>query len=365
MDRSEVHGGWSRRRSGRALAALAVLLILPAGGALAFEVEPAAPDRCVDLVLLVTRSFASDCAWIAVPQVQIDGPLVSVSLELRAGGDICLPVAREKTFRVFLGPLEPGDSTIAVSWNDLDQVPETRVVCVADAECPEKLARGDANRDHAVDLGDAVFLLFHLFAGGAAPSCAAAADADADGGLGISDVVSVLGFLFLFGPAPAPLGDAEAEACRAISPFVLTSAAFAEGEFIPARNSCEGSNLSPPLAWSGGPAGTKSFALTCLDPDAPSGTFVHWLAWDIPPEKSSLAEGEKPPVEGTNGANRVGYTGPCPPQGGGDHRYFFTLYALDVDTLSLPTTTRRTALEAVLDGHILATAVLMGKYRRD
>ncbi len=145
----------------------------------------------------------------------------------------------------------------------------------------------------------------------------------------------------------------------------LESTAFADHAPIPASHTCTGADVSPALSWSGAPAGTRSFALTCLDPDAPSGTFVHWLAWDIAADATALAEGAKPPVEGTNGAGKVGYTGPCPPKGGGDHRYFFTLYALDVETLSLPSSTKRPALEAAIAGHALGSAAVMGKYRRD
>jgi Raf kinase inhibitor-like YbhB/YbcL family protein len=333
----------------------------PAG---AFDVEPAAPTVCDDLVLLVTRTINSDCGYRAISQIQKVDSDISVSLELVPGGAFCLPVVVEKTFRVFLGPLPAGAYAISVSWTDLDQAPEMKEVIVDDAVCPEKISRGDANRDHAVDLGDAVFLLFHLFAGGPAPSCEPAADADADGSLGISDVIAVLGFLFLSGPALAAVSSADADSCRAAAPFTITSAAFADGETIPIKYSCDGSNVSPPLAWTGAPAGAKSFALTCLDPDA-GGTFVHWLAWDIPSGDSGLAEGGKPPVEGTNGANRVGYTGPCPPRGGGIHHYVFTLHALDVETLSLPTSTKRAALEAALTGHVLGTAKVTGLYSRN
>jgi Raf kinase inhibitor-like YbhB/YbcL family protein len=345
------------------IAVFALALASIGAAALAFDVEPAAPTRCDEIVLAVTRMFTSECGWFATAAITRDGARIDVSLELHAAGDICLPVAREKTFSVPLGSLPPGEYTISVSWTDLDQLPEEKAVSVADATCPPP--RGDANLDGGVDLADAVHILFWLFAGGAAPPCPPAADADADGAHGIADAVFLLKFLFLSGPAPSVLTAAEAESCLPPAPFVLSSAAFAEGEAIPARNSCDGVNLSPPLAWSGAPAGIRSFALTCLDPDAPSKTFVHWLAWDIPAAEAALAEGAKPPAQGTNGSGKVGWTGPCPPRGGGAHRYFFTLYALDAETLSLPATTGRAALEAALEGHILGTAILMGTYRRD
>jgi Raf kinase inhibitor-like YbhB/YbcL family protein len=112
----------------------------------------------------------------------------------------------------------------------------------------------------------------------------------------------------------------------------ITSSAFGSGEMIPAKYTCDGADFSPPLEWSGSPAGTKSFALVCDDPDAPMGTWVHWVIFDIPPSATMLGEGitrEKDlPGGGTQGINdfrKIGYGGPCPP--GGTHRYFFKLYA--------------------------------------
>ena len=97
--------------------------------------------------------------------------------------------------------------------------------------------------------------------------------------------------------------------------FSLRSDAFEDREPIPERHSCEGEDVSPPLAWSDPPEGTVSMALVCDDPDAPSGTFVHWLAWGIDPASGSLTEGEHPPAEGTGGFGERGYRGPCPPPG--------------------------------------------------
>jgi len=148
----------------------------------------------------------------------------------------------------------------------------------------------------------------------------------------------------------------------------ITSSAFGSGEMIPAKYTCDGADFSPPLEWSGSPAGTKSLALVCDDPDAPMGTWVHWVIYDIPPSATMLAEGitrEKDlPGGGTQGINdfrRIGYGGPCPP--GGTHRYFFKLYALDTALGLKPGITKDQLLKA-MRGHILVEAQLMGTYKR-
>ena len=148
----------------------------------------------------------------------------------------------------------------------------------------------------------------------------------------------------------------------------LTSAEFKDGDPIPAIYTCDGANVSPPLAWSGVPAGTRSFALIVDDPDAPRGTYTHWVLFDLPAQATGLPEGvpaEPTPSsggrQGTNSANKVGYTGPCPPSG--THRYVFTLYALDA-MLDLPAgATKQEVLDA-MQGHILAEGSLMGRYQR-
>ncbi len=153
------------------------------------------------------------------------------------------------------------------------------------------------------------------------------------------------------------------------SQMELTSPAFRMGDFIPARYSCEGEDFSPPLQWQGVPEGTRSFALTCVDPDAPMGDWVHWVIWDIPGDSRSLPENiaSREQIlfrQGVNSWGRLGYGGPCPPPGHGAHRYFFTLYALDIPQLSLESNTDRAALEKTIQGHILAQAQLMGRYER-
>ncbi len=145
--------------------------------------------------------------------------------------------------------------------------------------------------------------------------------------------------------------------------FEITSDAFEETGTIPRRHTCEGENLSPPLSWTGALEGTRSLALIVDDPDAPVGTFTHWLAWGIDAGAGGLQEGEAAPREGSNGFGTVGYAGPCPPPGHGRHRYFFRLHALDAE-LDLKTGTAREELERALEGHVLETAELMGVYER-
>ncbi len=232
-------------------------------------------------------------------------------------------------------------------------------------EAPFPFERGDANLDGGVDLSDAVAVLFHLFTGDFKLPCVPTGDVDSSGAIDVTDAVALLEHLFRGGPAPAALTPEEIEACRATEKFALESAAFAEGEIIPAKHTCEAANTSPPLAWNGVPPGTKSFALACVDRDSVAGTFVHWVAWDIPAASRILGEGEPPPKVGRNGAGRPGYTGPCPTRGTGFHRYFFTLYALNVESLPLTGAARLADLEAAMQGKILGEASVMGRYRRD
>ena len=149
--------------------------------------------------------------------------------------------------------------------------------------------------------------------------------------------------------------------------FKLTVAGFREGEVIPKEHTCEGKDTSPALAWEGAPAGTQSFALIMDDPDAPVGTWNHWLLWNIPATTSSLPEAVRPGfigVDGTNDFGKRGYGGPCPPRGHGPHRYYFRLYALDVADLSLRPGAKRAELDRALQGHVLAEAQYMGRYER-
>ncbi len=150
---------------------------------------------------------------------------------------------------------------------------------------------------------------------------------------------------------------------KKVKELAVTSPAFAEGKAIPSRYTCEGRNLSPPLSFGAVPAATRSLVLIVDDPDAPAGTWVHWVVWNIPPDARRVVEGSLPPgaKEGVNDFRRNSYGGPCPPSG--THRYYFRVYALDT-TLDLSASSNRAALEKAINGHVLASGQLMGTYRR-
>ena len=151
--------------------------------------------------------------------------------------------------------------------------------------------------------------------------------------------------------------------------FRLSSTAFEEGQTIPKEYTGDGRNDSPPLRWSDPPAGTQSFTLLCDDPDAPRGTFVHWVAFNLPASLCELAAGVSRTEaladgtrQGTNGFGKLGYGGPSPPPGK-PHRYFFKLYALDI-TIALAAGARKDQVLAAMKGHVLGEATLMGTYQR-
>lgn len=153
--------------------------------------------------------------------------------------------------------------------------------------------------------------------------------------------------------------------------FILTSGAFTTGGVIPAKYSCDGADVSPPLAWSGMPPGTAAFALIADDPDAPAGTWVHWVLFNLPANVTALPEGVAKTdqladfggaLQGKNDFRRVGYGGPCPPPGK-THRYFFRLYALDA-ALPLKAGATKQDVERAMRGHVLAETLLMGTYAR-
>jgi Raf kinase inhibitor-like YbhB/YbcL family protein len=154
-----------------------------------------------------------------------------------------------------------------------------------------------------------------------------------------------------------------AVAGKEVAVLVLTSTAFGDGEPIPDRFTCEGADVSPPLAWAELPPGTASLALLVDDPDAPGGTFTHWLAWDIDPAAGAIGEGAVLPAEGKNGFGHRGYGGPCPPRGDGPHRYLFRLFALDAP-LDLDAGANKGSFQAALAGHVLAAGELTGTYER-
>lgn len=174
-----------------------------------------------------------------------------------------------------------------------------------------------------------------------------------------------LGLLIVIGVAILPLnliaGGNEMK-------LAIASSAFSDSGMIPRRYSCDGPDISPDLSWEGVPEGTRSLALICDDPDAPAGTWVHWVLFNIPPGEKGLPAEIAPQatlsngaLQGTNDFGRLGYGGPCPPRG--THRYYFKLYALDT-MLPLNAGATKAQVEAAMTGHILARAQLMGKYKR-
>lgn len=148
----------------------------------------------------------------------------------------------------------------------------------------------------------------------------------------------------------------------------LKSPAFEEGGMIPKKHTCDGEDTSPPLKWASVANGTKTLALICDDPDAPRGTWVHWVIFNIPGDTRDLAENmphlKELPIgakQGTNDFRKIGYGGPCPP--GGTHRYYFRIYSLDSD-LNLEAGATKAQLLEAMKGHVLGEGQLMGKYKR-
>ena len=147
----------------------------------------------------------------------------------------------------------------------------------------------------------------------------------------------------------------------------IKSSAFAAGESIPRKYACDGDDVSPPLSWRGAPQETRSFALIADDPDAPMGTWVHWVLYNVPSQVDSLPEGVStgPSLpfgqQGKNSSGQLGYGGPCPPSG--THRYFFKVYAL-AEPLKMPPGASKEQLLKSMKGHILAQAELMGLYSK-
>jgi Raf kinase inhibitor-like YbhB/YbcL family protein len=185
-----------------------------------------------------------------------------------------------------------------------------------------------------------------------------------------SIVIMLAGFLLLTGSGAgrAP-GTHAPESSSTTSQMRLNTTAFEAGGFIPARFTCKGSDVSPPLVWSGNPANTKAFALVVEDPDAPGGTWTHWLAYDLPPSAHALPEDVPATGEvagggkqGMNDFGSLGYGGPCPPPGK-PHRYFFRLYALNAP-LGLKAGAKKEEVRAALRGRVLAEADLMGRFKR-
>jgi Raf kinase inhibitor-like YbhB/YbcL family protein len=142
--------------------------------------------------------------------------------------------------------------------------------------------------------------------------------------------------------------------------LTVRSLAFSEGGHIPKKYSCEGENINPPLLVSDVPEETQTLALIVEDPDAPRGTFYHWVVWNIPPNEP-IDERRIPGISGQNSFGKTGYGGPCPPSG--THRYIFKVYALDTE-LDLRSEADKNALIQAMEGHIIAQGELMGKYHK-
>jgi Raf kinase inhibitor-like YbhB/YbcL family protein len=182
----------------------------------------------------------------------------------------------------------------------------------------------------------------------------------------LSSVIAGIGSVFIL--CGANLG-VSANSATGKATMQITSTAFREGQPIPEEYTCDEKNASPPLQWTGAPESTKSLVVIADDPDAPVGTWVHWVLYDLPPSVSALPEGlpksqhtPQGAKQGLNDFKHLGYGGPCPPPGK-PHRYFFKLYALDT-VLNLRPGSRKQDVERAMDKHVLAEGHLMGTYQR-
>lgn len=173
----------------------------------------------------------------------------------------------------------------------------------------------------------------------------------------------VLFFLFFIGSACKPTASESVEESETAMNIQVSSNAFTEGGTIPVKYTCDGENVSPPLVWSGIPESAQSVVVIMDDPDAPVGTWVHWVLYDLSLDINALDEGEREVgVAGVNSWNKPEYGGPCPPPGK-PHRYYFKLYALDTE-LYLQSGATKADIEKAMQGHILAEGQLMGEYGR-
>ncbi len=147
--------------------------------------------------------------------------------------------------------------------------------------------------------------------------------------------------------------------------MIISSSAFNNNDKIPAKFTCDGGGINPELIIQNVPAEAKSLAIIMDDPDAPSGTFTHWLVWNIDPKTETIKQESVPPgaIEGQNGSGKIGYTGPCPPDGK-PHRYFFKLYALNSKILEAEPIKNKSALEKIIEPLIIEKTELVGVYER-
>jgi Raf kinase inhibitor-like YbhB/YbcL family protein len=184
----------------------------------------------------------------------------------------------------------------------------------------------------------------------------------------ISSILAASGFLLLGGCSNGSQQPEPTNTTKDPTTMLLSSAAFADGQPIPDKYTCHGQDISPPLQWSGAPSQTKSIALTCEDPDAPSGTFTHWVIFDVPATATSLSEDVSKSAtlpngseQGKNSFGNTGYNGPCPP-GGKTHHYIFKIYALDAP-ITLDADAAREDLINAMTGHVVAQGKLTGTYQ--
>ncbi|HEV2492928.1 MAG TPA: YbhB/YbcL family Raf kinase inhibitor-like protein [Terriglobia bacterium] len=185
----------------------------------------------------------------------------------------------------------------------------------------------------------------------------------------LSLILAGTGSVVLYVCGSTPTTNASGVSDSSPAALALRTSAFKPGGDIPAKFTCAGPNISPALDWGEPPSGTQSFTLIMDDPDAPSGTWVHWVVYDLPASTRRLPEGVKKGdalksggQQGVNDFGDAGYGGPCPPPGK-PHRYFFKLYAVD-KPLGLAAGVRKPQVESTLKGHILAQSELMGRFRR-
>lgn len=185
----------------------------------------------------------------------------------------------------------------------------------------------------------------------------------------LSLILAAAAGVVLSGSSSTPAMNAGSPSDSSPAALALQTPAFKPGDDIPGKFTCEGANVSPALDWGEPPSGTKSFALIMDDPDAPSGTWVHWVVYDLPASTRQLPEGvpksdslESGGRQGVNDFGDAGYGGPCPPPGR-PHRYFFKLYALD-KPLGLAARARKPQVESAMKGHILAQSGLVGRFGR-
>jgi hypothetical protein len=185
-------------------------------------------------------------------------------------------------------------------------------------------------------------------------------------------VIGLLALILVLGVRTAEGQSNEVAKESTMNAFKISSTAFKHQAPIPAKYTCTGADVSPVLSWEGAPSGTKSFVLICDDPDAPAGTWVHWVIYNIPTDIHQLPEGVvKSDIvstvggakQGVNDFRKVGYGGPCPPPGHGVHHYHFKLYALDQELNLKPGATKR-QVEAAMHDHILGQAELIGTFER-